>query len=176
MNTHLKGVVGFCGVFEIAFWFIVDILHYVQKGSGYTLRSISYQELIVSPASSELVDLHPNLWYNHSRDLFLFTFLLFLQKKIMFSMHTICKYCRVLLVSWKENHEKPLMKSPVCNELIRVILESDWSCKSGENSTLSNVEIIFSIIIAQFYLDFPCLFCWDEINICNFNVFNRLHQ
>ena len=45
MNTHLKGVLGFRGVFDIDFFFIVDIWNDVLKGSGYNLISISYQNI-----------------------------------------------------------------------------------------------------------------------------------
>ena len=38
MNTHLKGSLGFSGVFGIGFLLIVDILRGVHKRSGYTLR------------------------------------------------------------------------------------------------------------------------------------------
>ena len=41
MNTHLKGVLDIRGVFDLAFLFIVDVLHDVKNGSVYTLRPIS---------------------------------------------------------------------------------------------------------------------------------------
>ena len=61
MNTHLKGVLGFRGAFDLDFFFIVDIWNGVQKGSGYNLSSISCQKFTVSLASSDLVDLCHNL-------------------------------------------------------------------------------------------------------------------
>ena len=61
MNTHLKGVLVFKGVFDIDLLFIVDILHYVNNGSVYTLSLMSFQILAVAQSSSDLVDLCHNL-------------------------------------------------------------------------------------------------------------------
>ena len=61
MKTHLKYVLGFIGVFDLVFLFIVDIWNDMKKGPGSTLRSISWQTFKVSPASSDLVDLCTNI-------------------------------------------------------------------------------------------------------------------
>ena len=61
MNTHLKGVLDFRGVFGISFLFIVEILHDMHNGSGSNLRSIYFPKTAVSPASSYPVDMCPNL-------------------------------------------------------------------------------------------------------------------
>ena len=61
MNNHLKCVLGFRGVFDLDFFFIVDIWNNVQKGSEYNLSSISYQTFVLSQTSSDLVELCPNL-------------------------------------------------------------------------------------------------------------------
>ena len=70
INTHLKGVLGFIDVFDLYFLFIVDIWHDVNNVSGYTLSSIYCQTFTVSLASSDLVDIFPNLWYNNSKENF----------------------------------------------------------------------------------------------------------
>ena len=57
IKTHLKGAFGFSGFLDLAFLFIGDILHGVQKGYGSILSSISSQTLVVSPANNDLVDL-----------------------------------------------------------------------------------------------------------------------
>ena len=57
MKTHLKGVFGFSGFLDLAFFFIEEILLDVQKGYGYILSSISSQELAVSQSNNDLVDL-----------------------------------------------------------------------------------------------------------------------
>ena len=61
MNTHLKGVLAFIGFFDLSLFLIMEILHDVQNGSVYTMSSMSCQTFAVSPASSDLVDLCPNL-------------------------------------------------------------------------------------------------------------------
>ena len=66
INTHLKGVLGFIGVFDLVFFLIVDIWHNVQKGS--TLRSMYSQIFAVYPSSSDLVNLCHNIWCNNSRE------------------------------------------------------------------------------------------------------------
>ena len=61
IKTHLKGAFGFSGSLDLAFLFIEEILHEMQKGSGYILSSTSSQKLAVSPAINDLVDLCPNI-------------------------------------------------------------------------------------------------------------------
>ena len=61
IKPHLKGAFGFNGSLDLAFLFIEEILHEVQKGSGYILSSTSSQTLTASPAINDLVDLRPNL-------------------------------------------------------------------------------------------------------------------
>ena len=61
IKTHLKGAFRFSGILDLAFLFIEQILHEVQKGSGSILSSTSSQTLSVSPDINDLVDLCPNL-------------------------------------------------------------------------------------------------------------------
>ena len=61
IKTHLKGAFGFSGILDLAFLFVEEILHEVQKGSGYILSSTSSHTLVVSPAINDLVDMCPNL-------------------------------------------------------------------------------------------------------------------
>ena len=61
IKTHLKGAFGFSGILDLAFLFIEEILHEVQKGSGSIFSSTSSQKLAVSPAINDLIDLCPNL-------------------------------------------------------------------------------------------------------------------
>ena len=61
MKTYLKGVQGFRGVFNLGFLLIVEIWHYVQKGSGSTLSSMYFQIFSVSSSSSDLLNLCPGL-------------------------------------------------------------------------------------------------------------------
>ena len=61
IKTHLKGAFGFNGSLDLAFLFIEEILHEVQKGSASIFSSASSQTLTVYPAINDLVDLFPNL-------------------------------------------------------------------------------------------------------------------
>ena len=70
MKTQLRCVLEWCGILYIGFLFIVEIWHDVQKGSGYTLNSISCQTFVVYPANNGLVYLCPNLWCNISGEIF----------------------------------------------------------------------------------------------------------
>ena len=89
IKTHLKGVFGFSGSLDLAFLFIEEILHEVQKGSGSILSSTSSQTLAVSPAINDLVDLCPNLLCINSKSIcFLFGFLFgfFFELSILFTI------------------------------------------------------------------------------------------
>ena len=96
MKTHLKGVLSFSGVFDLDFSFIVGIWNDLQKGSGSTLRLISYQKFTVYPAISYLLYLCTNLWYNNPREnLFLgicfcdFDFSFVFTKNSCFAVHFV---------------------------------------------------------------------------------------
>ena len=69
-KNHLKGTFGFSGILYLAFLFIEEIWHDVQKGSGSILSSIYYQTLSVSPANNDLADLWPNLYCNNYKAIF----------------------------------------------------------------------------------------------------------
>ena len=88
IKTHLKGTFGFSGFLYLVFFFIEEIWHDVQKGSGYILRSISSQTLSVSPANNDMADLWPNLWCNNYKAIFfldgkIFVFGIFLSPQNM---------------------------------------------------------------------------------------------
>ena len=61
IKTHLKGAFGFNGSLDLAFLFIEEIFHEVQKRSESIFRSASSHKLAVSPAINDMVDLCPNL-------------------------------------------------------------------------------------------------------------------
>ena len=67
MNTHLKGVLVFSGVFDIGFCglFRYDIMF--RKGRDLLLDHC-FENFTVSPAISDLVDLCPNLRCNNTRE------------------------------------------------------------------------------------------------------------
>ena len=67
IKTYLKGAFGLNGFLDIAFLFIEDILHDVQKVSVYILSSINCQTFAVSPAINDLVDIFPHIWCSNSK-------------------------------------------------------------------------------------------------------------
>ena len=56
IKTHVMGAFGFSGFLYLAFLFMEEIWHDVQKGSGFILSSISSQTLLAYPTSNDLVD------------------------------------------------------------------------------------------------------------------------
>ena len=57
IKPHFKDDFGLSGCSDLAFLFMEEIWHDVQKGSVYILGSISSQTLAVSPANNDLADL-----------------------------------------------------------------------------------------------------------------------
>ena len=55
IKTQLKGAFGFNRFLDLAFLFMEEIWHVVQKGSGSILGSISSQILVLSPANNDMV-------------------------------------------------------------------------------------------------------------------------
>ena len=70
IKTQSKGAFGFSGILDLAFFFIEEILHEVQKGSGSIINSTYSQTLAVYPANNDLVDLCPNLLCSNSKAIF----------------------------------------------------------------------------------------------------------
>ena len=120
MSTYLKGVLVFSIVFYLGLFFIVDIWNDLQKGSGYTLISISYQIFVVSPASSDFVDLCPNLWCNNSRGIFFlvvlfcdFGFSFFFTKNVCFLCALCSNVTEFCSLSLKKTIQNPLLKRQI---------------------------------------------------------------
>ena len=95
IKTHLKGAFGFSGILDLAFLFIEEIWHDVQKGSGYILSSIFSQKLAVSPANNDLVDLWPNLWCYNSRAIFFLAGIFFVFDISFISPKNACFLCAI---------------------------------------------------------------------------------
>ena len=77
IKTRSKGAFGLSGILDLAFCFIEEIWHEVQKESGSFLSSTSSQTLAVSPPNNYLVDLCPNLWCSNSKAIFFLAGILF---------------------------------------------------------------------------------------------------
>ena len=125
MKTYLKGVLGFSGVFGLDFLLTVEIWHDVHKVSGPTLSSMSCKILSVSPSSSDLVNLCPNIWCNNSRYiLFLGVFfcgfdLSFVLTKKSCFLCALCSNVTVLCsLSLKKTVQNSLWKSQVSIKFI----------------------------------------------------------
>ena len=173
MNTHLKGVLGFRGVSDLEFLFIVYIWHDVHNGSGSKLSQMYWQTYTISTTSGDLLDLCPNLWCNNPKDNF-FLGILFCDFDSSFvSTKNICFCCGLCgnitafyLLSLKKNVQNYLWKRHICSEFINIIMENNWLHKSGANSLLYNVAM------EGFPLSSP-IFIWT-IPVC-FTVTKSLH-
>ena len=66
----MKGAIGFNGFLDLAFLFMEEIWHDVQKGYGSIISSVSSQTLAVPPANNYMVDMWPNIWFNNSKAIF----------------------------------------------------------------------------------------------------------
>ena len=148
MNTHLKGILAFISVFDLAFFYIVDILHDVHNGSVSTLSSMPCQTFAVSPVSSDLVDLCPNLWCNNSKETFFLGICFFDFDFSFIFIKNTCFLCALYsnvtifcLLSLNKTVQNPLWKRQVCPEWINVIMGDNQSQKFGANITLYNVEV-----------------------------------
>ena len=148
IKTHLKGAFGLSGILDLAFLFIEEIWHDVQKGSGYILSSTSYQTLSVPPANHDLLDLCPNLWCSNSKaifflagNLFFFDISLILPRNACF----LCALCgnvtAFFFSATNYNVKNPLWKRQFCPAFINIMIENNLSHKSGAKITLCNVAM-----------------------------------
>ena len=156
IKIHLKGAFGLSGILDLAFLFIEEIWHDVQKGSGYIFSSISSSTLPVSPANNYLVDLWPNLWCNNSTAIFFLTGTLFVFDislnfpKDEFFLCALCGYVTEFFsFATKYTVQNPLCNKQICTKFINVMIENNPSHKSGAKSTLCNVSIKGSPLMSQ---------------------------
>ena len=121
IKTHFKGDIGLSGISDLAFLFIEEIWHDVQKGSGSILSSTSSQTLAVSPANNYLVDMCPNIWCSNSKaifflagNFFFFDFSMIFPRNACF----LCALCGNVTESFffdpKNTVQKTLWKRQVC--------------------------------------------------------------
>ena len=114
IKTYFKGDFGLSGILDLAFLFIEEIWHDVQKGSGYILSSTSSQTLALSPANNDMVYLCPNLWCSNSKAIFFLAGNLFFFdiSLIFLEMHVSFVQCVVMLP-----HFSYLLRSTPCKNL-----------------------------------------------------------
>ena len=148
IKTHLKGAFDLSGILDLAFSFIEEIWHDVQKGYESILIYIHSQTSAVSPANNDLVDLWPNLWCNNSKAIFFLAGdFVFFDISLIFPRNTcfLCAICgkvtELFSFAPKYTVQKPLWISQVCPEFIDLMFENNLSHKSCTKSTLCNVAI-----------------------------------
>ena len=93
IKTHFKGAFRINGFLYLAFLFMEEIWHDVQKGYESILSSISSQTLAVSPAINYIVDLWPNLWCNNSKAIFFLGANFFVFGICFISPQNACFWC-----------------------------------------------------------------------------------
>ena len=124
INNHLKGVLDFRGVSDLAFLFIVDIWHDVQNGSGYTLSSMFFQTFAVYTASSDLVYLCPNIGCNNPKETFFLgiSFCDFFFSFVSTKMNVFFVSCAVMSPRSVCYHK--IKQCKTLNEKVRYVLHS----------------------------------------------------
>ena len=95
VKTYLKGDFGFSRFLELAFLFMEDIWHDVQKGYESILSSISSQTLALSPANNDMVDLFPNIWCNNSKACSFLDVNIFVFDISFISPKNACLFCAI---------------------------------------------------------------------------------
>ena len=70
IKTHFKGAFAFSAFLDLAFLFIEENFHDVQKGYGSIIISIYYQILVVYPSNNDMLDIWPNLLCNNYKAVF----------------------------------------------------------------------------------------------------------
>ena len=159
MDTYVKGVLDFRGVFYLAFVFIVEIWHDVQSGSGSTLISMSCQTFAFYPSSSDLVDMCPNLWWHNSKETFFVgTYFCDFKISLDFAKHAcfICVMSGNVIafcsLSPKKTVQNPLCKIHVCTKFINIIIENNWSHKYSSNTALYNISMKSFLLLLRIYI------------------------
>ena len=146
-------------ILDLAFLFIEEIWHDVQKRSVSILSSTSSQTLALFPANNDLVDMFPNLWCSNSKaflfpagNLFFFDFSMIFPRKACY-LCALCGSVTALFSSApKYTVQNPLWKRQVCPEFINVIFENNQSRNSGSKSTLCNVAMNFFPLSSHIYI------------------------
>ena len=118
IKTHLKGAFGLSGIFDLAFLFIEEIWHDVQKGSGSILSYTSFQTLSVPPVNNYMVYLCPNLWCSNSKanlflagNLFFFVFSVIFPRNACFLCALCGKVTALFSFALKYTAQNPFLKN-----------------------------------------------------------------
>ena len=144
---------------------------------------MSCQSFAVSPGSSDLLELSPNLWCNNTKEkLFLgicfcdFDFTIIFTKNACFLCDLCGNVTAFYSLSLRKTTQNPLWKRQVCIEFMSVIMENNLLHKSGANSTLYNAVMKGLPLVSHIFIwNSPVFFLW-KIPICNLNIFICFHQ
>ena len=131
----------------------------MQKGSGYILSSISFQQFTVSTAINDMVVMCTNLWCNNPKaNFFLGAILFYLDISFIFNKNSclLCALCVIVnefsLLSPKYTVHKPFWNKKVCTKFINVIIENILSHRSGAKSTLCNVAMKDFLLLSHIFI------------------------
>ena len=166
MNTQLKFVLRFIGVFDLYVLIIVEISHDVQNGSGSTLSSMSWQKnqyLQTGMILYNCVSIYDAII--PKKHLFLGFFCCYFELSFIFTKNAcfLCELCSDVNVlcslSLKKTVQNPLWKIQVCPNFVNVILENIWLHKYGANITWCNLAMKgFPLLLLIFIWNYPVSF------------------
>ena len=131
----------------------------------------------------DIIILCLNIWCNNYRELFFlgiffcnFDFSLLFTKNPCFLCAPFGNVTTFCLLQPKKTMQNPLWERKVCPKLINVIMENNWSHKSGSNSTLYNITMKCLPLSPHILIwNCPVFFLWQK-NIFKFHTFSRFHQ
>ena len=143
IKTHLKGAFGLSGILDLAFLFIEEIWHEVQRGSGYILSSTSSHTLAVPPANNDLVDLCPNLWCSNYKAIFFLAGNLFFFDIFLIFPINACLICALCgnVTAFFFSAKKYTVQNYLWKRQVNLMIEINLSHESGAKIMLYNVAM-----------------------------------
>ena len=168
IKTYLKGAFGFSGFLDLAFLFMEEIWHDVEKGSGCLLSSITSQTFGLPPSNNGLVNLSgETILKQFFLDHFFWHFLYF-PPKCIFPLCTMWSCIRFFYFDPKYTVQKPFWNKQVCPEFIKEIIETNPWHKYGVKSTLCNIVIKESPLLSHIFI--------STISVRKFNIFIHIFK
>ena len=141
-KTHLKGAFVLSGILDLAFLFIEEIWHDVQKGSGYILSSTSSQILSVSTRSLLAGDTD-NIWED---------------VELRIDPDPFCTSCQISSMNKKARAKIPLKSEASFKWVFMDIILSTATKRLTSDTTFSNYLLIFDA-----YSKIPKLYGMEKI-------------
>ena len=132
IKTHLRGNFDLSRFSDLAFLFIQEIWHDVQRGYGSILISNSSQTLAVSQSNNDLVYLWHNIWWNNCKAIFFLDGIFFVIDIFFISPKSACLLCSIcgnvtVFFSFAPMYtvQKGLWNQQVYPKFINVIFENN---------------------------------------------------